>query len=50
MNAVWGWEDEVTPNTVDQYVHCLRKKIDLPGSETMIESVRGFGYRLVIDR
>jgi hypothetical protein len=33
-------------NVVDQYVAYLRRKIDEPGAESHLETVRGAGYRL----
>lgn len=47
MDAVWGLDADVTPNTVDAYVSMLRKKIDNPAHPQRIQSVRGMGYRLV---
>jgi len=47
MDAVWGLDADVTPNTVDAYVSLLRKKIDNPAHPQRIQSVRGMGYRLV---
>jgi two-component system, OmpR family, response regulator QseB len=41
---LYGWDDDVASNTVEVYVHHLRRKL---GAE-MIRTVRGVGY--VIDR
>jgi DNA-binding response OmpR family regulator len=46
LDRVWGLETEVTPNNLDTYVRLLRKKIDLPGEEVLIQNVRGVGYKL----
>ncbi len=46
--AVQLWDDEADPvgsNTIDVHVARLRSK--LAGARTRIETVRGFGYRLV---
>ena len=43
---VWGYEAEVTSNTIDAFVRLLRKKIDLPGQQKLIHNVRGVGYKL----
>lgn len=44
LNAVWGSQEEPLTNVVDVYVGRLRKKLGDCGS--MIETVRGLGYRL----
>jgi DNA-binding response OmpR family regulator len=46
LDRVWGLESEVTSNNLDAYVRLLRKKIDPPGGETLIHTIRGVGYRL----
>lgn len=40
--AVYGWGQEVTSNSIEVHLHNLRKKL---GSET-IKNVRGVGYRI----
>lgn len=44
MDEIWGGSDYVDPNIVDQYVSYVRKKIDI-GSDSVIETIRGIGYR-----
>src|SRR5213594_1274997 len=44
LNDVWGYESVIDTRTVDTHVRRLRKK--LGKSADLIESVRGFGYRL----
>jgi two-component system response regulator QseB len=39
---LYGWEEEVGSNTVEVYIHSLRKKL---GSE-LIKNVRGVGYMI----
>lgn len=48
ISHVWSYEAEVLPNTVEVYVGYLRKKIDraFPQSAPLIQTVRGFGYKL----
>ena len=46
LNGVWGYEFDPQSNVVDVYVGYLRAKLDLPGEESLIETVRGGGYRL----
>src|SRR6266487_899056 len=44
LNDVWGYESVIDTRTVDTHVRRLRKK--LGKAADVIESVRGFGYRL----
>lgn len=44
LNKVWGYKSEVETNVVDVYIRYLRNKIDLPGKESYIQTVRGTGY------
>jgi len=50
LSNVWGLNMDPLTNVVDVYIGKLRKKIDGGGSKSMIETVRGLGYRLNIDR
>lgn len=43
---VWGQDMDPFTNVVDVYIGKLRKKIDLDSDNSMIETVRGRGYRL----
>ena len=43
LNAVWGYDYFGDLRTVDTHVKKLRAK--LGGCGTMIETVRGYGYR-----
>lgn len=45
LAAVWEVDFEPQSNVVDVYVRYLRRKIDTPGAPSVIESVRGTGYR-----
>lgn len=46
LNKVWGQQSEPLTNIVDVYVRRLRQKLDDPSSsESMIQTVRGLGYR-----
>jgi DNA-binding response OmpR family regulator len=40
--ALYGWGEEVGSNTVEVYIHYLRRKF----SSALIQTVRGVGYRL----
>jgi DNA-binding response OmpR family regulator len=44
LDHAWPFSVAVTPNAVDAYVHYLRTKLGVAGSQ--IETVRGVGYRL----
>ena len=44
LNKVWGYETEVETNVVDVYIRYLRNKIDVPGQDSYIQTVRGTGY------
>ena len=46
LNGVWGYDFDPQSNVVDVYVSYLRSKLDEPMEESMIETVRGGGYRL----
>jgi DNA-binding response OmpR family regulator len=48
IDLVWGSSYESSGDPVKIYVGYLRKKIEeTPGSPTLVETVRGFGYRYV---
>ncbi len=46
LSRVWDDELDLTPNVVDVYVSYLRRKVDAPGEEKLIRTVRGAGYAL----
>ena len=46
INAVWGYEETVENNTLDVFMKQLRSKIDEGHENKLIQTVRGFGYRL----
>lgn len=46
LHECWGHELESDSNLVDVYVNYLRKKVDFPEDEKLIQTVRGEGYRL----
>lgn len=47
LNNVWGLNMDPMTNVVDVYIGKLRKKLDRDGEESMIETVRGLGYRFI---
>jgi len=48
VERVWDEASEVLDNLVDVHVSHLRKKIDRESGPSLIQTVRGFGYRLGI--
>jgi DNA-binding response OmpR family regulator len=44
LQALTGWDKEITPNAVEVYISRLRGKLDAHG--VALRSIRGFGYRL----
>jgi len=48
LNQVWGYSEDPLTNVVDVYIARLRRKIDAPGREPLLETVRGHGYRLKV--
>ena len=44
LDQVWGYKTEVETNVVDVYIRYLRNKIDVPGKDSYIQTVRGTGY------
>ena len=49
LSNVWGLNMDPLTNVVDVYIGKLRKKIDSDPADSMIETVRGLGYRLKTD-
>ena len=49
LEHVWGYDFDPQTNVVDVYIRRVREKIDLPGSPSHIETVRGVGYRLAAE-
>jgi DNA-binding response OmpR family regulator len=44
LQALTGWDKEITPNAVEVYISRLRGKLEPHGIG--LRSIRGFGYRL----
>jgi len=49
LSNVWGLNMDPLTNVVDVYIGKLRKKIDFEPGQSVIETVRGLGYRLNVD-
>lgn len=43
---VWDFDADILPNTVEVFIGYLRKKIDQKNEQPLIQTVRGFGYKL----
>lgn len=46
IQAVWGYDATTEHNTLEAFIKLLRKKIDDGHSKKLIQTVRGFGYRM----
>ena len=44
LKKFWGYESKIETNVVDVYIRYLRNKIDRPGEDSYIQTVRGTGY------
>lgn len=44
LASVWRYDTDIETNVVDVYIRYLRGKIDIPGKESYIQTVRGMGY------
>ncbi len=43
---VWNFDSDVLPNNVEQFVMFIRRKVDKPFEQKLIQTVPGFGYRI----
>ncbi len=46
---VWGPDSDVEDGNLDNYIHFLRRRLQISGSRLRIATVRGIGYRLQED-
>lgn len=46
IQYVWSYESDILSNTVEVYIRNLRQKIDKPFKKKLIQTIRGFGYKL----
>jgi DNA-binding response OmpR family regulator len=46
VNHVWSFDSDILPNTVEVFIRAIRKKLN-DSDGKIIETVRGFGYRMV---
>lgn len=47
VNAVWG-EDQPDSNSLKVHMHNLRKAVDAPFSEPMIQTISGTGFAIKV--
>jgi DNA-binding response OmpR family regulator len=45
---VWNYDYDSMSNLIDVYIRRLRRKIDGAGEDSLIQTVRGAGYRLKV--
>ena len=48
-DKVWGIDNESYSNNLEAYLSFIRKKLKIIGSKVTIKSVRGQGYKMVIE-
>jgi DNA-binding response OmpR family regulator len=46
LETVWGCSKHPLTNVVDVYIRQLRRKVDRDAPVALIQTVRGFGYKL----
>ncbi len=45
IERIWGYDSDVTDNALDALVKLVRKKVDIKGKPSVIQNVRGIGYK-----
>lgn len=45
VHHVWNFDADVLPKTIEVFIFNLRKKLDTPGKPSVIQTIRGFGYK-----
>lgn len=48
LNKVWGLSSDVEDGNLDNYIFFLRRRLKSISSATSIQTIRGVGYRLVL--
>ena len=46
ISHVWDYDADILLNTVEVYIKYLRSKVDQPFKTQLIQTVRGFGYKI----
>jgi DNA-binding response OmpR family regulator len=44
LERVWGYDADPESNSVDLYIHYVRRKLAAAGADNLIQTVRGAGY------
>ncbi len=50
LQRVWNDNQDIAPNTLEVFVRALRSKIDDEHQQSLIQTVRGVGYRMETER
>ncbi len=50
LDVVWGMDFAGDPGVLEVYVHYLRRKLDVAGQPSHVQTVRGVGYRVPASR
>ncbi len=45
LEKMYGWDEDVSENAIEVFIHRLRKKMD--GEDVSIRNVRGLGYSII---
>ncbi len=45
LEKMYGWDEDVSENAIEVFIHRLRKKMD--GADVSIRNVRGLGYSII---
>lgn len=48
-DKIWGMENDIESNNLEAYLSFVRRKLKAIGSNVNIKSVRGMGYKMVIE-
>ncbi|MBP6184348.1 MAG: response regulator transcription factor [Saprospiraceae bacterium] len=46
IDKIWDIHFEHSTSVIDVYINFLRKKLDMPGEPSFIQTIRGVGYRI----
>ncbi len=46
LRRVWNLKFDPGTKVIDVYIRFLRRKIERPGTKPLIQTVRGFGYKI----
>jgi two-component system OmpR family response regulator len=47
IESVWGFDSSESSNLIEVYIRRLRRKLEQHGAPSLIQTVRGVGYRLL---